>query len=112
MRVCLNKTTGRIIESQSGGTTAEHLDTLKINAVNAGYNEADIVVKYMDDAEFEAMLNTQIEAEKTYKQRRLREYGSIADQLDMLYWDKVNNTNTWIAHIANIKAKYPKIQGG
>ena len=26
----------------------------------------------------------------------------------MLYWDKVNGTNTWQEKIAEIKAKYPK----
>lgn len=108
MRVCINKLSGRIIESQSGGTTEEHLDTLRQNAVNSGYLADDILVKYMDDAEFQTLLQAQIAKELTYKQKREREYGSITDQLDMLYWDKVNNTNTWVSHITLVKAKYPK----
>ena len=35
-------------------------------------------------------------------------YGSIADQLDMQYWDSVNETSTWADHIAQVKADYPK----
>ena len=46
--------------------------------------------------------------EKTYVEKRLAEYPSISDQLDMIYWDKVNGTNLWQSKIAEIKAKYPK----
>ena len=35
-------------------------------------------------------------------------YGSIADQLDMQYWDNVNSTTTWKDHIAQVKADNPK----
>jgi hypothetical protein len=35
-------------------------------------------------------------------------YGSIADQLDMQYWDGVNGTTTWADHIAQVKADNPK----
>ena len=31
----------------------------------------------------------------TYKQKRQNEYPKIEDQLDMIYWDKVNNTSIW-----------------
>ena len=46
--------------------------------------------------------------EPTYAEKRLAEYPSIGDQLDMIYWDKVNNTNLWQEKIAEIKQKYPK----
>ena len=46
--------------------------------------------------------------EETYAQKRLREYPVIGEQLDMIYWDKVNGTNLWQEKIAEIKAKYPK----
>tara|TARA_R100001440_G_scaffold1076_1_gene3568 strand:- start:613 stop:924 length:312 start_codon:yes stop_codon:yes gene_type:complete len=35
-------------------------------------------------------------------------YASIAEQLDMQYWDAVNGTTTWKDHITAVKAKYPK----
>jgi len=43
-----------------------------------------------------------------YKQLRSNEYPRIEEQLDMLYWDKVNGTNNWHDTIAEIKTKYPK----
>ncbi len=45
---------------------------------------------------------------KTYVEKRLDEYPPISDQLDMLYWDKMNGTQNWINKITEIKAKYPK----
>jgi hypothetical protein len=47
-------------------------------------------------------------AEPDYKYLRLLEYALIQDQLDMIYWDKVNDTTKWQDHIASVKAKYPK----
>lgn len=37
---------------QSGGKTEAHLDTLKQNALNAGYKEGEIEVKWVTDAEW------------------------------------------------------------
>lgn len=47
--------------------------------------------------------------EATYAEKRQSEYPMISDQLDMIYWDKVNNTNLWQEKIAEIKSKYPKV---
>ena len=44
----------------------------------------------------------------SYIDKRLMEYPDISEQLDMLYWDKINNTNMWEDTISAIKAKYPK----
>ena len=43
-----------------------------------------------------------------YIQARQDAYGSIADQLDMQYWDAVNSTTTWKDHIAQVKSDNPK----
>lgn len=43
-----------------------------------------------------------------YQKKRASEYPSIAEQLDMQYWDSVNGTTVWADTIAAIKAKYPK----
>jgi hypothetical protein len=43
-----------------------------------------------------------------YIQARQEAYGSIADQLDMQYWDAVNGTTTWKDHIAQVKTDNPK----
>ena len=43
-----------------------------------------------------------------YIQARQEAYGSVADQLDMQYWDEVNGTTTWKDHIAKVKSDNPK----
>jgi hypothetical protein len=47
-------------------------------------------------------------AAKEYARNRSDAYPSIGDQLDMMYWDKVNDTTTWSDAIAAVKASYPK----
>ena len=61
-------------------------------------SEADINAKL-------AELTTEYEAKK-YQQDR--EYPEIKDQLDMLYWDKVNSTDNWQDAIAKVKSDNPK----
>ena len=46
--------------------------------------------------------------EPTYAEKRAAEYPSVEEQLDMIYWDKVNGTNLWQEKITEIKTKYPK----
>lgn len=48
--------------------------------------------------------------EESYKEKRLRIIPSIGDQLDMIYWDKVNGTNLWQEMINKIKTDFPKEQ--
>ena len=80
-RICIEKATGKLIEMQSGGTVerrpqvtnetkekyqeylaecnaleAMRLDTLKQNALNAGYKEADIEVKWISDEELQPLM--------------------------------------------------------
>lgn len=43
-----------------------------------------------------------------YVQMRVAEYPDISEQLDMMYWDKINGTNNWVDTITAIKQKYPK----
>lgn len=55
------------------------------------------------------------DAEKDYIFRRYVElrriqYPSIQDQLDMLYWDKINGTNKWQEAIDEVKKQFPKNQ--
>ena len=43
-----------------------------------------------------------------YRKNRRNEYPAIGEQLDMLYWDKVNGTTTWKDHVAKVKSDHPK----
>ena len=43
-----------------------------------------------------------------YQRKRESAMPSIADQLDMQYWDQVNGTTTWKDAIAKVKSDNPK----
>ena len=49
-----------------------------------------------------------VQPEPTYAELRQQEYPPIEEQLDMIYWDKMNGTNLWQETITEIKEKYPK----
>ena len=55
----------------------------------------------------EAEVNAKITELQVIEDRKVA-YGSIEDQLDMQYWDGVNDTTTWKDHIAQVKADNPK----
>jgi hypothetical protein len=56
---------------------------------------------------FEAQAITYEQLQDILNNRRMA-YPSIPDQLDMLYWDKVNNTENWLKSIESVKNKFPK----
>lgn len=45
---------------------------------------------------------------KAYARARAGEYAPIAEQLDMMYWDSVNGSRTWLDHIEAVKEAHPK----
>jgi hypothetical protein len=47
-------------------------------------------------------------AELNVIEARVLAYGSTGSQLDMQYWDSVNDTTTWADHIAKVKSDNPK----
>jgi len=47
-------------------------------------------------------------ANEKYKDDRREAYGDIGAQLDMQYWDGVNDTTVWVDHVATVKAAHPK----
>jgi len=55
------------------------------------------------DAEWTANFNAQ-----AYARNRAQAYASTGDQLDMQYWDSVNDTTTWKDHVASVKNQFPK----
>ena len=52
-------------------------------------------------------INNWVDPEE-YKYKRQQEYKPLAEQLDMQYHDVQNDTETWLNHIKEVKAKYPK----
>jgi hypothetical protein len=55
----------------------------------------------------QAEVNAKIAELQVIEDRKLA-YSSIADQLDMQYWDGVNGTTVWADHIAQVKSDNPK----
>jgi len=43
-----------------------------------------------------------------FNMKRREAYGSIGEQLDMLYWDMRNGTNKWQQHITRVKKRFKK----
>ena len=63
-------------------------------------SKADIEAKMAElQAEYDA---------NEYQRERATAYPSIQEQLDMQYWDAVNDTTTWKDHIAKVKSDNPK----
>jgi len=46
--------------------------------------------------------------EETYDVKRMNEYPSVGDQLDMIYKDNKNSTTTHADAVEAVKAKFPK----
>jgi hypothetical protein len=43
-----------------------------------------------------------------YQRQRALVYAPLSEQLDMQYWDAMNNTETWLDHIRSVKEAHPK----
>ncbi len=74
-----------------------------INNVRIEFGDTDY--EYAIEMRAQAYFNEQ---QTGYITNRAEAYGSIAEQLDMQYWDSVNGTTTWKDHIAKVKADFPK----
>jgi hypothetical protein len=75
----------------------------QVNNERMEFSDADYAQAKVD------LGNSKWEAQQFgYIQARQEAYGSIADQLDMQYWDSVNDTTIWKDHIAKVKADNPK----
>ena len=71
------------------------------NSASPQPSEAEIETAH---AEWKAEYDAQV-----YARNRAEAYASTGDQLDMQYWDSVNDTTTWKDHIASVKAQFPKV---
>tara|TARA_R110000744_G_scaffold56259_1_gene118722 strand:- start:66 stop:344 length:279 start_codon:yes stop_codon:yes gene_type:complete len=74
--------------------------------------EEDGSIEVTDNNGNEIEINmTQVNAwvdPEAYKYARQAAYPPMSEQLDMQYWDSVNNTTTWEDAIAKVKADNPK----
>ena len=74
-----------------------------IDGVNYLLNDNDLVEIAVRDAEYIAQAPAR--ALKVVLEKRIKEYGTIGDQLDMIYHDGID---TWKAHILTVKQNNPK----
>jgi len=101
-RVSINKSTGKIIEMQSGGYEDEalrdaRLATLTTNAINAGYTADQITVKWVTDEEWAALTApTAEEAAAQMKQQAIDGIQTILDaQAKALGFDSIHTAAVW-----------------
>lgn len=87
-RVCIEKSTGKLIEYQSGNAL---LGTLTKNAENLGYKKEDVEEKYVTKEEWQVIEETQIkiparkitekkEAEKKLKEEKIKQKLNLTDE--------------------------------
>ena len=75
----------------------------QVNNERMEYSDADYAQAKTD------LGNQKWEAQQFgYVQARQEAYGDLASQLDMQYWDLVNDTTVWKDHIAKVKSDNPK----
>ena len=75
----------------------------QVNNETMEFSDADYAQAKIDRGNFKWE-----EQQFGYIDARQEAYGSIADQLDMQYWDGVNSTTTRKDHIAKVKSDNPK----
>ena len=85
----------------------------EIDAAKPLFKQVDNVRSELTEAEYAQQVTDLAnfkwnEQQFGYIRARQDAYGSIADQLDMQYWDLVNGTSTWQEHIAQVKSNNPK----
>ncbi len=91
--------------------TQEELQTQadsEIEAAKPLYAQVNNERREFTDAEYAQaktdLGNSKWEAQQFgYIQARIEAYGSVADQLDMQYWDEVNSTNDWKDNVAKVQ---------
>tara|TARA_R110002020_G_C16060394_1_gene755396 strand:- start:18 stop:317 length:300 start_codon:yes stop_codon:yes gene_type:complete len=96
--------------------TQEELQTQadsEIEAAKPLYAQVNNERREFTDAEYAQaktdLGNSKWEAQQFgYIQARQEAYSSVADQLDMQYWDEVNSTTVWKDHVAKVKSDNPK----
>lgn len=71
---------------------------------------SDVTQSALDKAiaDFDASANDAKIALLEVQNTRAEAYASLADQLDMQYWDKINGTEKWKEHVDAVKAAHAK----
>ena len=87
------------------------IDNMIGGNVNGPISKIEFVEGFTDLPTEEQIQSKMSELQADYDSKqyqRDRQYPSIQDQLDMLYWDRKNGTKTWEESIDKVKADNPK----
>ena len=95
--------TNQIMMAEESGRPEDQLLNCMLSS---GYEESDIQIVSMPDAEYDALIVAQDEAAMTYAKKRERDYPTIGDQLDKIYHEGIDAWKTDM--IKPIKDKYLK----
>ena len=101
-RIAIQKSTNKIIEYQSGDA---ELGTLTQNAINAGYDEADVEEKYIEYSDYKVLADAEYEATLTYADKRKAEYPTIEECVHAILDDDLDALQV---KRQAVKDKYPK----
>jgi len=95
--------TNAIYTDADNGSISADFDgiTMSVPVDPANRHYAEIVEQEIEIAPY-------VEPESSWVDSRIAAYGSIGDQMDMQYWDGVNDTTLWADHIAKVKSDFPK----
>ena len=88
------------------GTTTERGELFWIVPLENDSSDKWITVQQWLDAGNE--ITDTISWQSVYADQRKLAYPPIEQQLDMLYWDKINGTDHWQEAIDAVKQKFPK----
>ena len=100
MRYCKVKTTGQVIETQSGGGDLE-----MFYGNNSTYSRDELEVGIEDDEVVRGWLSEQVEQAKTYADKRKEEYPTIEECVHAILDGELDDLQ--IKRQA-VKDKYPK----
>ena len=100
MRYCKVKTTGQVIETQSGGGDLE-----MFYGNNSAYSRDELEVGIADDEVVRGWLSEQVEQAKTYADKRKEEYPTIEECVHAILDGELDDLQ--IKRQA-VKNKYPK----
>ena len=105
MIVCINKQTQEIYQGRADPQPGVMISEISVERKISADMLAEVE---MSQEEFEEKMAVQREAQLNYKQRRVREYPSIGDQLDDLFHSGAFSSEMR-AKLQAVKDKYPKV---
>ena len=100
MRYCKVKTTGQVIETQSGGGDLE-----MFYGNNSAYSRDELEVGIADDEVVRGWLSEQVEQAKTYADKRKEEYPTIEECVHAILDGELDDLQI---KRQVVKDKYPK----